>query len=176
MLYYKREKLATNIATAMVPVLQAVFRSTGRTDAQLFDKSFLSGFLSGSCFALAAVFSGQPLSPRDTGDIQVRVLRKLVGEQWQVVSDYVLKYIKLGDADCVRGSEAAQGFWAVSYGLIDLDSDSLLRRFREKAKSVPQYTKDVGLAPPQDENEAVASLMMTHILEEITEGKAWDAN
>lgn len=32
-----------------------------------------------SCFALASVFSGRRLEPRDTGDIQVRVFKKLVG-------------------------------------------------------------------------------------------------
>lgn len=76
-----------------------------------------------SCFALASVFSGRRLEPRDTGDIQVRVFKEAGGQEWQVATDYTLKYMKLSDNDCARGSEAAQGLWAVSYGLIDLDSD-----------------------------------------------------
>lgn len=34
-----------------------------------------------SCFALASVFSGCRLEPRDTRDIQVRVFKKLLGQE-----------------------------------------------------------------------------------------------
>lgn len=175
MFWFTREKVATNVATALVPIMQAVFRGTGRTDPQLFSNPFLCGFLSGSCFALASVFSGRQLNPRDTGDIQIRVFKKLVGQEWQVATDYMLKYMKLADKDCARGSEAAQGFWAVSYGLIDLDSDPLLRTFREKAKAIPEHNRALGIEPPRDENESVATLMMTNIVEEIVDGQPWDA-
>lgn len=174
MLWYKREQLATEIATAMAPVMQAVFRSTGRTDVQLFGNPFLCGFVSGSFFALRSILSTIPVNPNDVGDIEVRVFKKLIGGEWQTASDHLLRYIKLGDRDCVRGSEAAQGFWAVSYALIELDSDALLREFRKKSESVYSNNKMLGLESPRNENEAVASLMMTHILEEIAGGQAWD--
>lgn len=57
--------------------------------------------------------------------------------------------MKLVDKDCARGSEAAQGLWAVSYGLIDLDSDPLLRTFREKAKAIPEQNIALGIEPPR---------------------------
>lgn len=65
MFWFTREKVANDVAAALVPIMQAVFRGTGRTDPQLFSNPFLCGFLAGSCFALASVFSGRRLEPRD---------------------------------------------------------------------------------------------------------------
>ena len=142
MLWFKREKIATDIATTLAPFMQSVFSGIGTTDSSLFNDPFLCGFLSGSCFALSSMATGGKLSSADSGDIQIRVYKKLIGEQWKTACDYTLKYMKLGDNNCVRGTEASHRYWAVTYGLSDLNSDPLFRALRQQAKAVGEHNKD----------------------------------